>query len=50
MNEDDEIITVGDFIDRGPDSSEVVKFLRNNVNTHVIAGNHERKHLNKIYT
>ncbi len=50
LNEDDEIITVGDFIDRGPDSLEVVKFLRNNANTHVIAGNHERKHLSKIYT
>ncbi|WP_010251959.1 metallophosphoesterase family protein [Acetivibrio cellulolyticus] len=49
LNKDDEIITVGDFLDRGPKSLEVVEFLRNNANFYSIVGNHERKHLNKIY-
>ncbi len=46
---DDIIISVGDCIDRGPKSLEVVKFLKENDNTFVIAGNHERKHLNKVF-
>ncbi len=43
-NKDDEIISVGDFVDRGPSSLEVVKFFRQNQNTVAIKGNHERKH------
>jgi len=49
-NKDDEIISVGDFIDLGPQSLEVVEFFRNNKNTYAVTGNHERKHLNKIYS
>ncbi|HEX9062316.1 MAG TPA: metallophosphoesterase family protein [Clostridia bacterium] len=50
LNNDDEIISVGDFIDRGPKSLEVAEFLKSNINIHAIVGNHERKHLNRIYT
>jgi len=42
---DDEIISVGDLIDRGPDSPAVVRFMRTAPNARVIMGNHEHKHL-----
>ncbi len=50
LNKDDQIISAGDIIDRGPKSMEVVKFFREGKECLVVCGNHERKHLNKIYT
>lgn len=41
---DDEIISIGDMVDRGPASSEVVKFFMNIQWARAIMGNHERKH------
>ena len=41
----DEIISVGDFVDRGPDSPRVLAFLREQPNPRAIQGNHERKHV-----
>ena len=46
ISNDDEIIAIGDLIDRGPKSVEVVKFFINNKNATSIRGNHERKILN----
>lgn len=42
---DDTIISVGDMIDRGPKSPEVVNFFMRTKNAIAVMGNHERKHL-----
>jgi serine/threonine protein phosphatase 1 len=42
---DDEIIALGDLVDRGPDSLSVLKFFRQHPRARSIMGNHERKHL-----
>jgi hypothetical protein len=42
---DDAIISVGDLVDRGPRSLEVVRFFRSTPGTRAILGNHEDKHL-----
>jgi len=42
---DDVIISVGDMVDRGPKSPEVVGFFMRRKNAKAIMGNHERKHL-----
>jgi hypothetical protein len=41
----DEIIALGDFVDRGPDSPRVLDFFRTRPNARAIQGNHERKHV-----
>lgn len=43
--EDDEIIAVGDVVDRGPDSASVLDFFRRRQGARSILGNHERKHV-----
>lgn len=40
--EDDEIYILGDMVDRGPDSVEVMKLCRNLPNATVLLGNHEQ--------
>lgn len=46
--EDEPIISLGDFIDRGPDSVRTYQFLRDRPDTVSLVGNHERKHLLQI--
>jgi len=41
----DEVISLGDLVDRGPESAEVVDFVRRSSGWRVIKGNHEHKHL-----
>jgi serine/threonine protein phosphatase 1 len=41
----DEIIAVGDVVDRGPDSPGVVEFFQTRPHARTIMGNHERKHV-----
>ena len=41
----DMLISVGDIVDRGPDSKKVFNFFRDRENALVIRGNHEHKHL-----
>ena len=41
MPQDEEIISVGDMVDRGPRSKEVIEFFMNNENATAIMGNHE---------
>ena len=48
LKEDDLLISVGDIIDRGAKSKEVYHYFRNRPNSIVLAGNHERKHLNGV--
>lgn len=45
LADDDEIISIGDLVDRGPDSPGVVRFARFAPRVRVILGNHEHKHL-----
>jgi serine/threonine protein phosphatase 1 len=47
LTADDRLISLGDIVDRGPDSVKVYDFLRQRPNTIVLMGNHERKHLNQ---
>jgi serine/threonine protein phosphatase 1 len=43
--EEDAIISIGDHIDRGPQTPEVLNFFKNTPNAQLIMGNHERKHV-----
>lgn len=45
LSDGDEIIAIGDFVDRGPDSPRVLAFLLEQLNARAIQGNHERKHV-----
>jgi serine/threonine protein phosphatase 1 len=45
LSTDDQIIALGDFMDRGPDSPSVLAFIRDSGNARSLKGNHERKHL-----
>jgi serine/threonine protein phosphatase 1 len=48
LKDEDWLISVGDVVDRGNKSKDVVDFLRARPNTVVLMGNHERKHLNGV--
>jgi serine/threonine protein phosphatase 1 len=43
--DDDEIIALGDIVDRGPASPQVLAFFRTRPMAQSIMGNHERKHV-----
>lgn len=43
--DDDHIIALGDIVDRGPDSVEVLDFFSNHLSRLSLMGNHERKHI-----
>ncbi|MBP8000936.1 MAG: serine/threonine protein phosphatase [Chloroflexi bacterium] len=45
LSAEDQIIALGDIVDRGPDPVSVVEFFRYTANTVALAGNHERKHV-----
>lgn len=45
IGENDSIIALGDVVDRGPDSTAVLKYFQNQPRAWSIMGNHERKHL-----
>ncbi len=42
---EDEVVSVGDLVDRGPDPVRVVQFFMSDPNARVILGNHEDSHL-----
>ena len=46
---DDEIIALGDIVDRGPATLAVMDFLRRAPRTRVLMGNHERKHVRSFW-
>ena len=48
FQDSDELVSIGDLIDRGPYPKEVVSFFRNTHNASAILGNHEDKHI-RIY-
>jgi len=45
LSGDDEIIALGDIVDRGPATPQVLEFFQTQPNARSIMGNHERKHL-----
>ena len=45
LNEDDSIISLGDFVDRGPETPQVLDFFQNAPHARALMGNHERKHV-----
>jgi serine/threonine protein phosphatase 1 len=45
LKSSDRLVAVGDMVDRGPHSTEVVDFLATRKNTLCVLGNHERKHV-----
>ncbi|MBM9499584.1 metallophosphoesterase [Leptospira sp. 201903071] len=47
-SENDRIISVGDIVDRGPDSVKVYDFFKENPRHIVVMGNHENKHDNHV--
>ncbi|PJZ54307.1 metallophosphoesterase [Leptospira adleri] len=47
-SKEDRIISVGDIVDRGPDSVKVYQFFKENPKHIVVRGNHENKHYNQV--
>jgi serine/threonine protein phosphatase 1 len=45
LGDDEEVLAVGDVVDRGPDNRRVLDFFRQRPRASSILGNHERKHL-----
>jgi serine/threonine protein phosphatase 1 len=45
LRADDTILAVGDIVDRGPETPQVLDFFRNAPSAQVLMGNHERKHV-----
>ena len=45
MGEGDAIIAIGDIVDRGPETPQVVDFFRQQPGARSLMGNHERKHV-----
>lgn len=45
LAEHDEIIALGDIVDRGPDSPRVLQFFQSHPQARSLMGNHERKHV-----
>ena len=46
----DRLISIGDAVDRGPASPEVVELLRTSPNATWLMGNHERKHVRGVFS
>lgn len=45
LADDDDIIAIGDLVDRGPDSPGALSFFRTTPRARSVMGNHERKHV-----
>lgn len=45
LRDGDEIIALGDFVDRGPDTPKVLDFIQSSPHARSLIGNHERKHV-----
>jgi len=49
LSAEDEIIALGDIVDRGPDSPRVLDFFQKQPRARSLMGNHERKHVRSFY-
>ena len=45
LTDEDSIVSVGDCVDRGPNTPAVLKFFQEEPDAKLIMGNHERKHV-----
>jgi serine/threonine protein phosphatase 1 len=45
LTEDDSVVSVGDCVDRGPETPAILRFFHEKPNALLIMGNHERKHV-----
>ena len=45
LNDGDSIVSLGDFVDRGPETPQVLDLLQNSSNARALMGNHEHKHV-----
>ena len=45
LSDGDSIIAVGDIVDRGPETPQVLDFFQQTPNARTLMGNHERKHI-----
>jgi hypothetical protein len=45
LSTEDEIIALGDIVDRGPETPQVLEFFREQPKARSLMGNHERKHV-----
>lgn len=45
LSEGDLIVSIGDCVDRGPDTPAVLRYFNEQKNAQLIMGNHERKHV-----
>ncbi len=45
LSDGDSIIAVGDIVDRGPETPQVLDFFQQTPNARTLMGNHERKHV-----
>jgi serine/threonine protein phosphatase 1 len=45
LSSSDDIVSIGDMLDRGPNSPAVLRFFRTTSNAGSLFGNHERKHV-----
>ena len=43
LGDGDEIIAIGDLLDRGPKPRKIIKYFMNNPHALALQGNHERK-------
>ncbi len=50
LRPDDLLVSVGDLVDRGPNPRSVVGLFRQRLNSVVVMGNHERKHVRGIFS
>jgi serine/threonine protein phosphatase 1 len=48
VSPEDEIVSVGDLVDRGPEPGAVVRFFRERPGTTAVLGNHEDKHVRLV--
>jgi len=48
LGEDDDIISVGDLCNRGPEPLEVFQFFRDTPNAQAVMGNHEWNHIRAV--
>jgi len=45
LSDGDSIIAVGDIVDRGPETPQVLSYFQKTINARSLMGNHERKHV-----
>src|ERR1700755_2901512 len=50
LTAEDQLISVGDLVDRGPEPAAVVQLFRARPNSVAITGNHERKHVRGVFS